>query len=297
MNANKVRVLNFIYICIPFMHITTTKTALHDILESIRRDKKQIGFVPTMGALHQGHLSLINKSKSSGDYSVASIFVNPTQFNNPKDLERYPRIPEKDLPLLKSAGCDVAFMPSVEEMYPVPDTRQFNFGTLGDRMEGKYRPGHFNGMAQIVSKLFELVKPDRAYFGEKDFQQLTILQYLNETLGWNVSIVPCPIVRENDGLAMSSRNALLSGEERKNVAFISQTLFEAVQRKSDFSLQELINWVIQKINKNPYLSTEYFEIVHDKTLEVCMNWNEKGGKIGCIAVNVGKIRLIDNVRF
>lgn len=257
----------------------------------------KIGFVPTMGALHEGHLSLVEKAGQETDFVVVSIFVNPTQFNDKGDLERYPRNLEKDVALLASTPCKLVFAPEVEEIYPEPDTRQFNFGTLEEVMEGKFRPGHFNGVAQVVSRLFDVVKPDKAFFGEKDFQQLAIISEMVRRMNIPVEIVPCAIVRESDGLAMSSRNMLLSPEQRKNAVHISATLFEAVNKSKELTVQELCKWVVNRINENEFLNIEYFEIVNSITLQSVKNWSDSGEKVGCVAVHCGKIRLIDNIRF
>lgn len=275
------------------MFLAETKEKLQKYLAG----KGKIGFVPTMGALHNGHLSLVEQSVSETEITVVSIFVNPTQFNDPVDLERYPRTLEADLKLLEPTGCQVVFAPSVTEIYPEPDTRIFNFGLLETVMEGEFRPGHFNGVAQVVSRLFDLVQPDKAYFGLKDFQQLAVIKNMVAQLNLPVEIVACPIVREKNGLAMSSRNELLTADERKNAAAISATLFQAKELSSEKSVNELKSWVIETINKNPYLTVEYFEIVDDINLQPVQNWNEPGVKIGCVAVFCGKVRLIDNVVF
>ena len=256
-----------------------------------------VGFVPTMGALHKGHLSLVRQAVAENQLVVVSIFVNPTQFNDPKDLERYPRTLENDLKLLESTDCQLVFAPSVQEVYPEPDTRKFAFGKLETVMEGKFRPGHFNGVAQVVSRLFDMVQPKKAYFGLKDFQQLVIIKNMVKQLGLPIEIVACDIVREKSGLAMSSRNNLLSAEQRENAALISQTLFAAKQLSTEKNVQELAEWVISTINKNPLLDVEYFEIVDDEQLQTVNNWNEGNTKVGCIAVFCGKIRLIDNIVF
>ena len=256
-----------------------------------------VGFVPTMGALHQGHLSLVRQAVAENGVSVVSIFVNPTQFNDPKDLERYPRTLEADLKMLEPTGCSLVFVPSVKEVYPEPDTRKFNFGKLETVMEGKFRPGHFNGVAQVVSRLFDLVNPDKAYFGLKDFQQLAVIKNMVKQLQLPIEIVPCAIVREESGLAMSSRNELLTAEQKVNAAIISETLFSAKELIGQKNVQETADWVVAEINKNPYLDVEYFEIVDDKQLQPVKSWKHKGTKVGCIAVFCGKIRLIDNVVF
>jgi pantoate--beta-alanine ligase len=253
------------------------------------------GFVPTMGALHAGHISLVQQAVSENKTVVVSIFVNPTQFNDPKDLERYPRNLNTDLKLLEKTGCQIVFAPTSEEIYPEPDTRKFNFGALETVMEGKHRPGHFNGVAQVVSKLFDIVQPDKAYFGLKDFQQLAIIKEMVLQLKLPVEIVPCPIVREVSGLAMSSRNELLSAEERKNAAIISKTLFEAKKLSEHKSVRELAQWITKTINKNPYLTVEYVEIVESRQLQPVKSWDDEGEKVCCVAVFCGKVRLIDNV--
>lgn len=261
------------------------------------RSPGTVGLVPTMGALHPGHLSLVNKAVAENIAVVVSIFVNPTQFNDPNDLKHYPRNLDADLAMLETTGCRVAFAPEPKEIYPEPDTRKFSFGHLEDVMEGKHRPGHFNGVAQVVSKLFEIVKPDKAYFGWKDFQQLAIIKNMVKQLSLPVEIVPCPIVREECGLAMSSRNALLSEEEHRNATLIAQTLSEAKQLSRKKSVNELKKWVVEKINQNPWLTVEYFEVVDDENLRPVNSWDENSTKVGCIAVFCGKVRLIDNIVF
>ena len=256
-----------------------------------------VGFVPTMGALHEGHLSLVRRAVAENDVVVVSIFVNPTQFNDPKDLDRYPRTLEADLALLQPTGCTLVFAPAVQEVYPEPDTRKFNFGSLETVMEGRFRPGHFNGVAQVVSRLFDLVKPNKAYFGQKDFQQIAIVKNMVKQLQLPIEIVPCDIVREDSGLALSSRNRLLSDKQKAGAVEISQTLFQAKELCKQKTVQETTQWVIQKINQNPLLDVEYFEIVDDERLQPVKNWNEQNTKVGCIAVFCGKVRLIDNVVF
>nr|WP_320117629.1 pantoate--beta-alanine ligase [uncultured Marinifilum sp.] len=267
------------------------------IISKYKAEGKSVGFVPTMGALHAGHLSLTEQSVKDNDITIVSIFVNPTQFNNPNDLKSYPRCIDEDLDKLSKYKPDIIFIPEVEEMYPEPDTRVFNFGNLDEIMEGKNRPGHFNGVAQVVSKLFDIVNPDNAYFGQKDFQQVAVIKQMVKDLKLSVNIVPCPIIREKDGLAMSSRNTLLSEEQRKNASKISETLFKARNLATELNVTQLKEWVVKEINKNPYLSVEYFEIVDDTHLNQIQNWKEDNVKVGCITVQVGKIRLIDNVTF
>jgi pantoate--beta-alanine ligase len=276
------------------MKLVKTVKELQDDLQQLR-NQGSVGFVPTMGALHKGHISLVENAARENNVVVVSIFVNPTQFNDPKDLERYPRTLESDLEKLSHTVCDLVFVPAVNEVYPGPDTRKFQFGTLETVMEGKHRPGHFNGVAQVVSKLFDMVKPDKAYFGLKDFQQLAIIKNMAKQLNLPVEIVPCPIIREESGLAMSSRNELLAKEERKNAALISETLAEAKKLTGQKSVQELVEWVSEKINKNPFLNVEYFEIVDDINLQPIKNWDEENTKVGCVAVYCGKVRLIDNI--
>ncbi|WP_461630831.1 pantoate--beta-alanine ligase [Labilibaculum euxinus] len=279
------------------MEIVKLVAEIKSKISKLKAEGKTIGFVPTMGALHKGHLSLVNTSVKNNDITVVSIFVNPTQFNNPEDLLTYPRTIEEDLEKLSACKPDLIFIPEVNEIYPEPDTRIFDFGVLDKIMEGKKRPGHFNGVAQVVSKLFDIVSPENAYFGQKDFQQVAVIKQMTKDLKLNVNIVPCPIIREKDGLAMSSRNVLLSEDQRKNACKISETLFKARNLAAELSVSQLKEWVVEEINKNNYLSVEYFEIVNDTTLEVINDWNESNNKIGCITVQVGKTRLIDNVTF
>lgn len=261
------------------------------------RQTTSVGFVPTMGALHRGHISLVEKAKKENGLVVVSIFVNPTQFNDPGDLQRYPRNFEADLKLLEPTGCDFVFAPEVNEIYPEPDTRVFDFGRMGEVMEGKFRPGHFNGVAQVVSKLFDIVNPDKAYFGQKDFQQLAIIKKLAKDFYPSIVIVPCPIVREPDGLAMSSRNMLLTVDQRNAAVLISQTLFKVKNLTFHKSVKELTQWVVEEVNKSSWLDVEYFEIVDESTLMPVESWDVEGTKVGCIAAYCGKIRLIDNIVF
>ncbi len=278
------------------MFLVDSVTGLHEKLRSFG-SSATIGFVPTMGALHEGHLSLVKQAVAETGIVVVSVFVNPTQFNDPKDLERYPRTLDADLQLLEKTGCHIVFAPGVNEIYPEPDKRKFNFGVLETVMEGKHRPGHFNGVAQVVSKLFEIVKPNKAYFGLKDFQQLAIIKNMVAQLNLPVEVVPCAIVREKSGLAMSSRNELLSADERKNAALISETLFNAKELAAEKSVNELITWITESINKNKYLTVEYVDIVDDIQLQAVKSWDEKTVKVCCVAVFCGKVRLIDNIVF
>ncbi|MDD2797471.1 MAG: pantoate--beta-alanine ligase [Bacteroidales bacterium] len=270
---------------------------LQQALLLLRSKGLQIGFVPTMGALHNGHLQLVERCSHENSISVVSIFVNPTQFNDKKDLVNYPRTLEADCQLLETVGCDIVFAPTESEMYPEPDSRVFQFGALEQVMEGAFRPGHFNGVAQIVSKLFDAVLPDRAYFGEKDFQQLAIIQEMTRQLNYQIEIVPCPIVREADGLAMSSRNARLTAEQRKNAVQISQALFKSRTFAADKSVKEVIEFVVTTINEVPDLRVEYFEIVDAQTLQSIEDWSETENPVGCIAVFCGEVRLIDNLSY
>lgn len=274
--------------------LVITKKELHKELNDLRKRGGTVGLVPTMGALHQGHLSLIEKAVSENKTVIVTIFVNPTQFNDKNDLKHYPRNLKADLELLKKSGCNLVFAPETNEIYPEPDTRTFDFGLLDKVMEGKHRKGHFNGVAQIVSTLFELTDPDKAYFGLKDYQQLVIIKKLVKMLNLEVEIVPCPIIREPGGLAMSSRNELLSPKERENASVIYKTLSEANNQIGKKSVKELINWVINKINSNPFLTVDYFEIVNDDNLQPVNSWSEDCKKIACIAAFCGKVRLIDN---
>lgn len=274
-------------------HINELKT----ILDKLRKEGMTIGFVPTMGALHAGHLSLVDIAGQQTGFVVVSIFVNPTQFNDKGDLDRYPRDLQKDIDLLGSSSCQLVFAPEADEIYPEPDTRQFDFGLLEQVMEGRFRPGHFNGVAQVVSKLFDIVQPDQAFFGQKDFQQLAIIKEMVRKMNLPIEVVSCQIVRETDGLAMSSRNGLLIEEQRRNAAHISATLFKAANKSLEMSVKELVVWVTNRINENEYLNTEYFEIVNELSLQPVKSWNDSGVKVGCIAVQCGKIRLIDNIVF
>lgn len=258
---------------------------------------KSVGFVPTMGALHDGHISLITRCVAENDLCVASVFVNPTQFNDKADLERYPRTPEADCAMLQAAGCDVVFMPTVQEMYPEEDTRQFNFGSLETVMEGKYRPGHFNGVAQIVSKLFDAVQPHKAYFGEKDFQQVAIIRAMVEQLNYPIQIIACPIIREESGLARSSRNTLLTDEQRKKAALIAEVLTKSTTFVHSKSVSATIDWVEEQFKDDAEFRMDYYEIVDGNSLQPVQNWEDSEFIVGCIAVYCGKIRLIDNIHY
>lgn len=262
-----------------------------------KSDNKKIGFVPTMGALHEGHLSLINIAKKHADIIVVSLFVNPTQFNDPGDYEKYPRNMSNDMEMLKAAGTDIVFAPSEKEIYPEKDNRKFDFGALEKVMEGKHRPGHFNGVAQVVSRLFDIVEPDIAVFGEKDFQQLAIIRKMVKDYNYPVKIMGAPIIRENDGLAMSSRNQRLNSEQRESAAFINQILAASKNKSQFLSVKQLEDWVTDALNKIVHLEVEYFQIVDQVTLQPVNNWQENCDKIGCIAVYCGEVRLIDNIKY
>jgi len=277
------------------MEIIRAASELKARLAALRKAGKIIGFVPTMGALHEGHLSLVKEAADHSDVVVMSIFVNPNQFNNASDLERYPRDLQKDAALLEGTACELLFVPSVKEVYPEPDQRVFDFGDLDKVMEGKFRPGHFNGVAQVVSRLFDLVAPHKAFFGEKDFQQLAVVRAMVRQLNYPVEIVPCPIVREADGLAMSSRNMLLSTLQRKNAPQIALTLSESCNFAATHSVAETKQQVVDAINAVPELEVEYFEIVDGNSLQAVGSWEESSYVVGCIAVFAGEVRLIDNV--
>ena len=279
------------------MKVIDTINELKSMLGECRAAGKSIGLVPTMGALHAGHASLVERAVKENDVVVVSVFVNPTQFNDKNDLKNYPRTLEADCALLEKVGAAIAFAPSVEEMYPEEDTRQFSFEPLDTVMEGACRPGHFNGVAQIVSKLFYAVEPDKAYFGEKDFQQLAIIRAMVKQLGLGLEIVGCPIVREEDGLAMSSRNTLLSEDERERALTISSTLFASVDFAKVNTLEATREFVEDMINDTPGLDLEYYRIVDGNTLQEIEEWSDSDYVVGCIALFCGNVRLIDNIRY
>lgn len=279
------------------MVVVYTIEQLHAFLASARAEGNSVGLVPTMGALHDGHASLVKRCVEENGVTVVSVFVNPTQFNDKGDLERYPRTLEADCCLLEALGTSCVFAPSVEEVYPEPDTRVFDFSPLDKVMEGVYRPGHFNGVAQIVSKLFAYVEPQRAYFGEKDFQQLAIIRDMVRQLSLSVEIVGCPIVRETDGLALSSRNALLTPEQRVMALNISRALFASVEYAKGHTLGETKRMVEDAIASTDGLELEYYEIVNGTTLQTVCAWDDAEYIVGCITVYCGKVRLIDNIRY
>lgn len=279
------------------MKIIDTIKDLRLLLDESRAAGKSVGLVPTMGALHAGHASLVERAVKENDVVVVSVFVNPTQFNDKNDLKNYPRTLDADCALLEKIGATVAFAPSVEEMYPEEDTRQFSFAPLDTVMEGACRPGHFNGVAQIVSKLFYAVEPDRAYFGEKDFQQLAIIREMVRQLDMRIEIVGCPIVREEDGLAMSSRNTLLSEDERERALTISSTLFASADFAKINTLAATKAFVEDMINDTPGLELEYYQIVDGNTLQEIGEWKDSDYVVGCIALFCGNVRLIDNIKY
>ncbi len=279
------------------MKVIHTIKDLQAELTVLRAQGKKVGLVPTMGALHVGHASLVKRSVSENGVTVVSVFVNPTQFNDKNDLAKYPRTLDADCRLLEDCGAAFAFAPSVEEMYPQPDTREFSYVPLDTVMEGAFRPGHFNGVCQIVSKLFDAVQPDRAYFGEKDFQQLAIIREMVRQMDYKLEIVGCPIVREEDGLALSSRNKRLSAQERENALNISQTLFKSRTFATSHTVSETQKMVEEAIEAAPGLRLEYFEIVDGNTLQKVSSWEDSQYVVGCITVFCGEVRLIDNIKY
>jgi len=272
---------------------------LQNELNAARNAGKSIGFVPTMGALHEGHASLIKRSVQDNDITVVSVFLNPTQFNDKADLERYPKTLDEDVRLAEACGADYVFAPAVEEIYPEPDTRVFEFPPVTMVMEGARRPGHFNGVCQVVSRLFTIVAPDNAYFGEKDWQQIAVIKQLVDYMNSNITIVECPIIREADGLAMSSRNKLLTKEERAIAPAIYQALKDSLDYSKTHSVEETHDKVVAEINAIDGLEVEYFEIVDGKTLLAVDDWMSEHGVVGCITVYCGMtpIRLIDHIRY
>lgn len=284
------------------MQLISTKQELLAVVEACKQQKKSIGLVPTMGALHEGHASLVSRSVRENDVTFVSVFVNPTQFNNKEDLAKYPRNVQADADLLASLGTDFMFAPTPEEMYSAEEmsnTFSFDFAGLDQVMEGKMRPGHFNGVVQVVSRLFYLVQPDRAYFGEKDFQQLCIIHHMVErsslkgTFG-NLQIVDCPIFRGANGLALSSRNARLSEEEKETAVNISRALFMSHAWAKAHTVKEVEQMVIDTINSIPGLEVEYYEIVDATTLQPTDTFTNA---VGCVTVYCGPVRLIDNIKY
>lgn len=281
------------------MKVVHTIVELQNNLFTLRKEKKSIGLVPTMGALHAGHASLVKKSVSENDITVVSVFLNPTQFNDKNDLANYPRTLEADCELLESVGADFVFAPSVSEMYPTEDKRHFEYPPVSTVMEGAHRPGHFNGVCQVVSRLFYIVRPDKSYLGEKDWQQIAVIKAMVKALGIKVEIVECPIVREKDGLAMSSRNTLLAEDERAIAPEIYKALKSAVTYAKTHTVEATHKKVVEKINAVEGLEVEYFAIVDGDTLQDVSSWDDAEHVVGCITVYCGKtpIRLIDHIKF
>ena len=280
------------------MEIIRTVKALTERLDALRGEGKSIGLVPTMGALHAGHISLVDRARRDNDVVVVSVFVNPTQFNNPTDLATYPRTEEADVAKLEAAGVDIAFIPAVDEIDPEPDTRQFDLGPVAEVMEGAMRPGHFNGVAQIVSKLFGYVRPTRAYFGEKDFQQIAVIRRMAQIEGFDeLEIIDCPIKREADVLAMSSRNVRLTAEQREMAPVIHRTLDESLLWASTHTVGQTKQFVIDTINSFPFMKVEYYEIVDALTMQPIADWADAEQAVGCVTVFCGDVRLIDNIKY
>ena len=279
------------------MNIYKSIEDLQAFVEAERAKGLRIAFVPTMGALHAGHLSLVRRALSECDRCIVSVFVNPTQFNDPRDLETYPRTLEADSTLLASVGASALFAPEVSTIYPEEDTRTFDVGAVAEVMEGRYRPGHFNGVMQVVSRLFDIVRPDCAYFGEKDFQQIAVIRAMVRLIGSPVEIIACPIVREADGLALNSRNVRLSTEERREAPQIYRILSESRSWAKDMSPQQVIERVTEQINAVPHLRVEYFEIVDTDSLQPIASWSDSPAPHGCITVFCGEVRLIDNIAY
>lgn len=283
------------------MIILRTVNDVRDFVTMQRERGASIGLVPTMGALHEGHLSLVEKAVAGNTVAIVSVFVNPTQFNNPDDLATYPRKEEDDFRLLEQVGTTAVFAPSVEEIYPGGPAAQephvFDLGHAAEVMEGKYRPGHFQGVAQIVSLLFRIVEPDRAYFGEKDFQQIAVIRNMVKSENIKVDIVACPIKRADDGLALSSRNSLLTPEQRMIAPEIHTALSYSVEYSMTHSVRATHDTVVERLDAIPELKVEYFEIVDARTLATVDEWNESPWIVGCITVYCGKIRLIDNIAY
>ncbi len=279
------------------MRVVKTISELKSLISGYKQENKTVGLVPTMGALHAGHKSLVDRARKENDIVVVSVFVNPTQFNNKQDLVTYPRTEERDCALLEAAGCDVVFMPAVEEVYPEPDNRQFDLGAVAEVMEGAHRPGHFNGVAQIVSKLFSFVEPDRAYFGEKDFQQIAVIRKMVQLEGFKLQIVACPIKREDDGLALSSRNVRLTAEQRQLAPNIYRVLKESCNFAKSHTVAETEKFVVDSLNALPQMEVEYYSIVDALTMQPVSDWADADSITGCITVYCGEVRLIDNIAY
>lgn len=279
------------------MRVVKTISELKSLISGYKQENKTVGLIPTMGALHAGHKSLVDRARKENDIVVVSVFVNPTQFNNKQDLATYPRTEERDCALLEAAGCDVVFMPAVEEVYPEPDNRQFDLGAVAEVMEGAHRPGHFNGVAQIVSKLFGFVEPDRAYFGEKDFQQIAVIRKMVQLEGFKLQIVACPIKREDDGLALSSRNVRLTAEQRQLAPNIYRVLKESCNFAKSHTVAETEKFVVDSLNALSQMEVEYYSIVDALTMQPVSDWADADSITGCITVYCGEVRLIDNIAY
>ena len=279
------------------MEIIRTVELLRRRIDEEKRLGRSVGLVPTMGALHAGHISLIDRARKENDIVAVRVFVNTTKFNNPEDLRTYPRTEEADCEKLINAGVDIAFIPSVEEVYPEPDTRVFDLGPVAEVMEGAMRPGHFNGVAQVVSKLFSMVMPHRAYFGEKDFQQIAVIRRMAQLEGFDIEIIDCPIMREDDGLAMSSRNVRLTPSQRAIAPAIHKALIASLEYAKSHTIAETKQYVIDEINSQPEMEVEYYEIVDSLTMQPIANWENSNNPVGCITVYCGEVRLIDNIKY
>lgn len=277
------------------MNIFTSILPLQELLQARKPVDPVVGFVPTMGALHQGHLALVKQAREETDLVVCSIFVNPIQFNNPLDLEKYPRTLDEDIALLESAACDVVFVPDEKEMYPEPVKESYDFKQLDKVMEGKFRPGHFNGVAVVVRKFFEIINPQKAYFGLKDYQQLQIIIEMVRQTRLPVEIIPCPTIREADGLAMSSRNRRLSPQFRAEAPLIYQTLSALLSRKEKLTVEQCRQWAAEQIESRSSMKVEYLEIADSITLQSARQWDDFHELVACTAVWAGDVRLIDNI--
>jgi pantoate--beta-alanine ligase len=277
------------------MKVVNTEKELKAAISAAKKAGKKVGFVPTMGALHNGHISLVQTAKKNCDYIVVSIFVNPTQFNDKKDYDKYPRNIETDLKFLSKEKIDLVFNPDEKEMYPKPDKRKFSFGKLDQILEGKHRPGHFNGVAQVVSKLFDMVNPDQAFFGQKDYQQVLVIKDLVKQLKLNVEIIPCPIIRDEEGLALSSRNQLLTEEEYDEATFIPIWMNEVKKLALRYKISQIEARVETLISQHPKMKLDYFEICDAENLNPIHEFDQAEKTIALIALFVGKVRLIDNI--
>lgn len=279
------------------MEILNTVAEVREFVSRCKSEHKSVGYVPTMGALHDGHMSLVRQALNTCDVCIATVFVNPTQFNDPKDLETYPRTFEADAEKLKAAGTHAVFYPTVQEVYPTRDERIFNVGAVAEVMEGAYRPGHFNGVMQVVSRFFDIIKPDKAFFGEKDFQQIAVIRAMVRDLGLSVQILACPIVREADGLALSSRNVRLTPENRSRAPQIHRVLMESVSMMDTQTPEQVKAWVIAQLDAVPEMRVEYYEIVDGISLQSVRKWSDSPHVVGCITVYCGDVRLIDNIHY